>query len=123
MTRTDLALHARHVTIVGGGIGGLTAALALAQRGARVTVLERAGQFREVGAGIQISPNALRVLSALGIGDRITEISAPSRGVELRAGRTGALVARIDYARHRPAAPFRVIHRSRLIEALARAER
>lgn len=88
-----------------------------------MTVLERAGALREVGAGIQLSPNAFRVLEALGIGGAIMDVSAPSRGVELRAGRTGAFVARIDYARHRPGAPFRVIHRARLVETLERAAR
>lgn len=122
MTRTDHALRARPVTIVGGGIGGLTAALALAQRGARVTVLERAGQFREVGAGIQISPNAARVLSALGLAERFRAVSAPNPTVTLR-DQHGAPVLRMDMAGFRPGQDFRTIHRARMIELLDSAAR
>lgn len=116
------ALHGRSATIIGGGIGGLTAALALAQRGARVTVLERAGARREVGAGIQISPNAGRVLDALGLTAAFHAASAPSHGVELRDQR-GALVLHLDFARWRPDASFRTIHRARLVELLDTAAR
>ena len=54
--------------VIGGGIGGLATALALAQRGADVTVLEQAPEITEVGAGLQISPNGFAVLAALGLG-------------------------------------------------------
>lgn len=116
------ALSGRAATIIGGGIGGLTAALALARRGARVTVLERAGARREVGAGIQVSPNAGRVLEALGLTAAFHAASHSSHGVELRDQR-GALVLHLDFARWRPQASFRTIHRARLVELLDTAAR
>ncbi len=58
------------VAIAGGGIGGLACALALAQRGFRTTVLEQAREFGEAGVGLQVAPNALSVLDALGVGAR-----------------------------------------------------
>ena len=60
-------IKGQQITVLGAGIGGLTAAVALAQRGADVTVLERAPEISEVGAGLQISPNGVRVLDALGL--------------------------------------------------------
>jgi len=62
------------VGIAGGGIGGLTAALSLLQRGFDVHVYEQAGEFAEVGAGIQVSPNASRILHGLGLGDALAEM-------------------------------------------------
>src|SRR5690349_18082610 len=61
----------RTVMIAGGGIGGLTAALAIARLGFRVAVYEQAERLEPVGAGIQLSPNASRVLIALGLGDQL----------------------------------------------------
>ena len=61
----------RTVMIAGAGIGGLTAALAIAQAGFRVAIYEQAERLEEAGAGIQLSPNASRVLLALGLGDRL----------------------------------------------------
>ena len=78
------ALKDNPVTIIGAGVAGLTAACALAQRGARVTVLERAGALREVGAGLQISPNAVRVIAALGLWPRFEAISARSDRISTR---------------------------------------
>ena len=116
------ALNDFPVTIIGAGIAGLTAACALAQLGARVTVLERAGALREVGAGLQISPNAVRVLTALGLWDRFEAISARSERVELRDS-AGRQVARLDLARHRPTDRFRMVHRARLVAMLEKAAR
>lgn len=119
---TRSPLSGRLVTVIGAGIGGLTAAVALAQAGARVTVLERAGALREVGAGIQISPNAARVLDALGLADGFRAVSAPNPSVTLRDDR-GRVVLRMDTARLRPGADFRTIHRARMIELLDAAAR
>lgn len=113
-------LRGRAVTVVGAGIGGLTAAVALARRGAAVTVLERAEALREVGAGIQVSPNAGRVLDALGLGPGFAAISAPNPAVTLCDPR-GREVLRMDVARFRPGAVFRTVHRARLIALLADA--
>ena len=65
--------------IVGGGIAGLACALALARDGIACVVLEQATEFREVGAGVQLGPNALRALQALGLRDRLADyVSWPS---------------------------------------------
>ena len=62
-----MSVSARPVLVAGGGIGGLATALALARRGIGVRVLEQAAVFGEIGAGIQLAPNAARVLDALGV--------------------------------------------------------
>ncbi|MZE68006.1 FAD-dependent oxidoreductase, partial [Streptomyces sp. SID5789] len=66
----------RRVVVIGGGIGGLTAAVALFQDGHRVTVLERAASLRPIGAAISLSPNALRALDVVGLGDEIRDLAA-----------------------------------------------
>ena len=110
------------VTVVGAGIAGLAAALALAQRGARVVVLEQAAEIAEVGAGLQISPNGAAVLSALGLGAMARAASIPSKAVQLRDYRLGARVLRLDLARyHTGPHPFLLIHRAGLIGLLERA--
>lgn len=87
------------ITVIGGGIGGLTCALALRRRGASVTVLEQAQQITEVGAGIQVSPNGLRVIEALGLGGDLACRCVQGQAVSLRNGSTGAEVARLDLSR------------------------
>lgn len=116
------ALAGREAVIIGAGIGGLTAALALARRGARVTVIERATELSEVGAGIQISPNAGRVLQALGLGAGFAAIAPRAQGVRLWDDRARP-VARMDFTALRPDAPFRMVHRARLQSLLAQAAR
>lgn len=111
------ALSGRKVAIVGAGIGGLTCACALAMRGAQVQVFERAAALREVGAGIQLSPNAVRVLAALGLAEELARIAPRSGGVRMRDA-SGRNVATLDFAKLRPHAPFHMVHRARLLEIL-----
>ena len=106
------------VSVIGAGIAGLAAALALQARGHEVRVLERAEALREVGAGLQISPNGYSVLSALGLGAEIDRISRPNRAVVLADGPTGAEVVRMPLD-----GPFRLIARPALIDVLADAAR
>ena len=115
----------RNVIIAGAGIGGLTAALALAQRGFRAVVLEQASTLEEIGAGIQLSPNAARVLIGLGLEQRLIANAVEPEAVEIRTSR-GQILARIplgDYAEARYVAPYWVIHRGDLQAALADAVR
>ncbi len=113
--------------IAGGGVGGLTAALALAQIGVPSFLLERASAFREVGAGLQLSPNASRVLRRLGVLDALMELAVQPQYVRLRRGSDGADLARVplDDAEKRWGAPYIAVHRADLLAALverARAE-
>jgi len=107
-------LVGQEITVIGGGIGGLAAALACAGRGAQVTVLERAPEITEVGAGLQISPNGWVVLQALGLAERIAAQGVRGQAVCLRDFRRGAEV----FAMPLTAGPFHFVHRADLVEAL-----
>ena len=72
------------IAIVGGGIGGLTAALALRARGLSVTVFEQAGELREIGAGVSLFPNAALLLQRIGLADGIEKIGSPITGLVIR---------------------------------------
>ncbi len=113
-----------HVVIAGGGIGGLTAALALAQAGLRVTALERAPGFEEVGAGLQLAPNAVRRLRALGLMPALERPSLRPELVRIRGAGDSAEIARIPLgpiAELRWGAPYLVIHRADLLGVLVAA--
>jgi salicylate hydroxylase len=116
---TDMTSQPPSVLIVGGGIGGLTCALAFAQKGARVCVFEQALEFTEVGAGIQITPNAVRVLDTLGVGKFLPRIGVVSKSVAAVDGLTGKLVSRFDLTKQTPRYHF--VHRAKLIDLLAGA--
>jgi 2-polyprenyl-6-methoxyphenol hydroxylase-like FAD-dependent oxidoreductase len=77
------------VLSAGAGIAGLTAALAFARAGWPVTVLERRTRVEETGAGIQVSPNAARVLQALGVGQALARVAAEPERLRVRRGDTG----------------------------------
>ncbi|SLN13952.1 FAD-dependent monooxygenase [Roseisalinus antarcticus] len=110
------------VAILGGGIGGLAAATAFARRGAEVTVYEQAKELREVGAGIQITPNGARVLDALGLGEAATARGITARAVEPMDGLSGERVARFDLSAL-SGPPYRFFHRADLIDILATGAR
>jgi salicylate hydroxylase len=107
--------------VVGGGIGGLAAALALAQQGRTVHVLERAEAFAEVGAGLQLAPNASRALNRLGVLESVRKTAVfPQRLVWMDA-LTGEGVASLDLGKpfqSRYGYPYVVMHRSDLLESL-----
>ena len=82
-----------HVAVVGGGIGGLTLAIALEQRGVPVTVFEQAPEFREIGAGVALSANATRHLRRLGLGDALDDVSVEPSALVVRRWDDGAVIA------------------------------
>ncbi len=118
-----MGLDGQPVTVLGGGVAGLAAALALARHGARVTVLEQAAEIAEVGAGLQISPNGAVVLEALGLGPALAEAGLAAQAVELRDGRGGDRVLRLDLAGARHRGGYVFLHRADLIAMLEGAAR
>lgn len=116
--------EARHVTIAGAGIGGLTAALCLAKAGFTATVLERSPALEEVGAGIQLSPNASRIVIGLGLAEALAPVVFAPAGMDVRSGRSGAILAAAtlgEAAAQRWGSPWWVVHRADLLAALAAA--
>lgn len=109
--------------IAGGGIGGLTAALCLNQAGINIELFEQADQFGDVGAGIQLSPNAMKVFEALGIDEDLQKVAFRPEAIEIRMGETGTRLIRTplgDTAQARYGSPYLHIHRADLIAVLAK---
>jgi salicylate hydroxylase len=117
-------MRERRAIVVGAGIGGLSAALALARKGLNVTIAEQAAQLGEVGAGIQLSPNATRVLHAFGLAGELAKVAFRPEAVEARTWKLGAPLSRVplgDTVFAQFSAPYLHVHRADLIDVLARA--
>ncbi len=111
------------VIIVGGGIGGLSSAFALARQGLRVRVLERAPEFGEVGAGLQIAPNCTRILDEYGLLDEAKELGVLPENMVMRDALDSRELTRLDLrdVERRYGFPYMVIHRSDLHGIFLRA--
>ncbi|TIT91706.1 MAG: salicylate hydroxylase, partial [Mesorhizobium sp.] len=113
--------RSRQVVIAGAGIAGLTSALAFAGRGYAATVLEQAGQLEAAGAGLQLSPNATRILRRLGVLDRLAVSAVRPEAVVLKDAATLRELARVPLGQageNRWGAPYLVAHRADLQAAL-----
>ncbi len=111
------------VLVVGGGIGGLSAALALARKGIRVRLLESCKAFGEVGAGLQIAPNCTRILDEYGLLDEIRALGVQPESMVMKDAADASELTRLDLRdleRHY-GFPYLVIHRSDLHSTLLRA--
>ena len=107
--------------IVGGGIGGLAAALACGQAGARPQVLERAATFSEVGAGIQMGPNVTRTLHAWGLAEDLKAIGFAPRKLEAKDTQTGQVIGSLRLGQQSLdtyGAPYVTVHRADLHRVL-----
>src|SRR6266852_4817912 len=114
------------VAIVGGGIGGLTAALALIRQGIEVEVHEQAPELKELGAGVQISSNGTRVLYALGLGETVEKVGVIVAGKEIRLWSTGQTWKLFDLGAisvERYGFPYMMFHRGDLHAVLLDAIR
>ena len=112
------------IAIVGGGIGGLTTALALSQNSHDITVFERSAGIREIGAGVQISPNAGRLLHSLGLGATYSEISVNPHRVVLRRWEDDSIIRATDLdesfiSQHQ--VPLANVARNELVEIIGNA--
>ncbi len=119
-----MAAAQRTIFIAGAGIGGLTASLALTARGFRVVLLEKAEKLEETGAGLQLSPNATRVLIALGLKERLGNRVVVPDSINIMSARAGGEIVRIplgEAATQRAGAPYWVVHRADLQAALQAA--
>ncbi len=115
--------HDQNVIVIGGGIGGLSAAYALSRIGKSVTVLEQAEEFAEIGAGIQLGPNSYKMFERLGIVDEVNAVSAFPDHLLMRDSITAEVVVKISAAedfRRRFGFPYAVIHRADLHTVLLR---
>jgi salicylate hydroxylase len=105
----------RHLLIAGGGIGGLAAALACARAGAHVTLLEQAPEFSEVGAGIQLGPNAVRVLADWGLTDALRAVAAFPEYLHVRDAHNARLLGQLRLGQRAVdtyGQPYATIHRA-----------
>jgi salicylate hydroxylase len=113
----------RHAVIAGAGIGGLSAALCLAEAGFRVSLYDKAKVLDETGAGLQLSPNASAILQRLGVTAHLKRSALHPKAIRLRRARDGATLALLPLgdAEQRFGAPYLVAHRGDLQRALLEA--
>jgi len=114
--------HKPHILIAGGGIGGLTAALALLKRGYDVDVYEQAAELREVGAGVQLSANGIRVLHELGVHEPFRALACEASGKEVRLWNSGQTWKLFDLGAEsveRYGFPYYLVYRPDLLAVLA----
>src|SRR5712691_1560293 len=119
-----MGLDARPVLIAGGGIGGLAAALGLAQKGIPAILLEKAARLGEIGAGIQLGPNAFHAFDYLGVGEAARGMAVYIDQLRLMDALTGAEITHIDLGekfRARFGNPYAVVHRGDLHGVLLNA--
>jgi len=112
------------IVVIGGGVGGLTAALALALGGHRIQVLERAPRFAQAGPGLRLAPNATAVLARLGLLDQVLDLGSRPRRALLRDLGSGAELAELDLGAPltaRYGTPYVVVGRADLLSLLADA--
>jgi salicylate hydroxylase len=112
------------IIVIGAGIGGLTAALTLRRSGFEVQVFEQASELREVGAGVQISPNATRILHRLGLEEPLRRFGVRPRASVIRRWDDGRVIARqalADACERNFGAPYYHFHRAELLDVLAAA--
>lgn len=117
-------LSAKSLAVAGGGIAGLTAALALARAGWPVTVYERTAHFLSAGAGVQLGPNACRALVELGLLDQVSAVATTPDNLLIHRGRDGAVLVDLPIrtlAAQRWHSPSLVIHRGDLHDVLLEA--
>jgi len=111
-----------HVLIAGGGIGGLATALALLKRGIDVDVYEQASELREVGAGVQLSANGIRVLHELGVHEALRALACEASGKEVRLWNSGQTWKLFDLGAvsiERYGFPYYLVYRPDLLAVLA----
>lgn len=106
------------IGIIGGGVGGLAAAAALARAGHSVRVSEQAKSLEPVGAGLQISPNGMNVFRALGIADKALATGIKAEAVRLLDGYSGNLVAELNLKRDAPDLDWVFLHRAEVVDLL-----
>jgi salicylate hydroxylase len=128
MGRYLVAHNGRHspILIIGGGIGGLSAALALQQAGLNATVLEQAPAFIEIGAGLQCGPNAMRRLHAWGLQADLARVAAFPKALRVRSAATGTVLGTLPLGASATAAygaPYATLHRADLHDVLLQAAR
>src|SRR5271156_2972255 len=115
--------RAPRILIVGGGIGGLSAALALERRGAEVIVCEQSPVHSEIGAGLNLTPNAVKAFRALGLGQQIEDIGWGSEWLMIRSWKSGRYISRNRRGEYRQkfGAPNLTVHRVDLLNVLCGA--
>ncbi|MCI0466886.1 MAG: FAD-dependent monooxygenase, partial [Beijerinckiaceae bacterium] len=113
-------MTAPHAVIAGAGIGGLCASLCLARKGWRVSLFEKATELSEIGAGLQLSPNASVILQKLGVLEQLMPFALRPKAVRIRRGGDGKTLALLplDDAERRWGAPYLAVHRGDLQRAL-----
>ncbi len=116
--------HSETIAIAGAGIGGLAAALALAKRGVASRVFERRSDAAEAGAGIQLGPNATRVLASLGILESVRALASEPDALTVHDADSGRVLTRMPlgaWMRERHGSPYLTLHRQDLHRALSGA--